>query len=306
MSDPKESRELTRRRFLATTGLALAGGMALPRLGRADCPLSTADPLGPYHVADAPRRTVLVSADEPGQRLFITGRVLDPNCEPIANTIVDVWHATDAGCYSVLQTCPDEDPFNCRGQMLTDADGNYAFETILPGYYPGRPRHIHYLVSTPNGEPLITQLYFEGDPEIPGDPWASNPNAAARIIPLEEIDGALHGDFEMNLARDTSTAADDPQGLPTAVALLPNHPNPFNPQTTIPFQLRVAAPVRLALLDITGRVVRTLVDEIRSAGYHRAVWDGNDDAGRALASGVYLARLEAGAFTRVNKLQLIR
>lgn len=72
-------------------------------------------------------------------------------------------------------------------------------------------------------------------------------------------------------------------------------PNPFNPSTKIAFDLPQAAPVRLAIFDLRGARVRTLIDEALPAGPHVRTWDGRDDAGQGVASGVYFIRLDAGA-----------
>ncbi len=91
------------------------------------------------------------------------------------------------------------------------------------------------------------------------------------------------------------------------VALLPAAPNPFNPATSIPYDLPRAALVRLTVHDAAGRRVRTLVDgTLVQAGRHAAPWDGRDDAGRAVGSGVYFCRLEAGPDVRFSKLVLLR
>jgi catechol 1,2-dioxygenase len=302
---------LSRRGFLATATLA-ATGLFVPRAARSQCELTTPDILGPYHVDDAPLRTVLASADEPGTRLFIDGHVYVRDCTgPVAGAVVDVWHATDAGCYSVHQDCPDEDPFNCRGQMITDSAGTYAFETVLPGWYGSggtfRPRHLHLIISPPDGAALTTQIYFAGDPYIDGDPFASDPAAAARIIPLVEDGAALRGVVDINLDVDTTTAVPgDEHGLPTATTLLQNFPNPFNPMTTIRFQLRVAAMVSLDVFTTEGRLVRTLVRGERESGYHTVRWDGRDQGGRGVPSGVYLYRLQAGGRIETRKMHLIR
>ena len=133
------------------------------------CDLSTSDILGPYYIQDAPIRNVLAEPDEPGQRLIISGDVLTNGCEAfVPGTMIEVWEADDAGCYSVNQDCsngdPNFDPFNLRGKFFANASGNYNFETVLPGFYEGRPRHIHIKISLPSGTFLASQIYFEGDP----------------------------------------------------------------------------------------------------------------------------------------------
>jgi len=94
--------------------------------------------------------------------------------------------------------------------------------------------------------------------------------------------------------------------LPRQVALEQNYPNPFNPETTIRYALPAETRVTVTIHTATGQRIRTLVDGEQAAGYHRLVWDGRDAAGRAVASGVYLCRLEAGAFSAVRKMALIR
>jgi C1A family cysteine protease len=83
-------------------------------------------------------------------------------------------------------------------------------------------------------------------------------------------------------------------------------PNPFNPATTLSFSLAQAGPVRLTVHDLTGRVVATLIDDSRDAGEHRAVWRGRDDAGAAVASGVYFARLETAGEADMRKMVMLK
>lgn len=91
------------------------------------------------------------------------------------------------------------------------------------------------------------------------------------------------------------------------VILAPNYPNPFNPETTLNYQLPEAGPVRLLVFDVLGQLVRVLVDERQEvAGVHVVYWDGKDDQGRRVNSGIYLARLEAVKVTRFSKMTLIR
>ncbi len=105
------------------------------------------------------------------------------------------------------------------------------------------------------------------------------------------------------LAADTTGAQD----LPAAVRLEQNVPNPFNPRTTIAYTVpRGGAPVTLEVLTVAGQVVRTLVDGSRPEGRQLAVWDGADQAGRALAAGVYLYRLRAPGVDEVRKMALLK
>jgi len=94
---------------------------------------------------------------------------------------------------------------------------------------------------------------------------------------------------------------------PGRVRLLPNAPNPFNPRTTLRFELDRDAPVELEIYDARGRRVRSLVrGEMLPAGSHRITWRGCDDAGMPIASGVYRARLRVGSDTRYRSLTVVR
>jgi len=93
---------------------------------------------------------------------------------------------------------------------------------------------------------------------------------------------------------------------PVSFALAQNAPNPFNPQTTLRFGIPEAGAVCLAIYDVNGRLVRTLVDGAVAAGMHEIVWDARDDVGRAVASGVYVYSLNAGADVAVRRMVLVR
>ena len=99
--------------------------------------------------------------------------------------------------------------------------------------------------------------------------------------------------------------------LPTSFELGPNYPNPFNPTTVIPFSVPETPGaghplVTIAIYDLLGQKVRTLVSEEPAPGAYRASWNGRDDQGRTLATGAYLCRLRAGGHTQARKLLLIR
>lgn len=93
---------------------------------------------------------------------------------------------------------------------------------------------------------------------------------------------------------------------PLAFALHANYPNPFNPSTTIPFQLAEMVEVELAVYDVLGQKIRTLAEGVRSAGQHQVTWDGRDAAGMQVAGGMYFYRLETGSFSRTHKLLLVK
>jgi protocatechuate 3,4-dioxygenase beta subunit len=111
---------------------------------------------GPYFTPNSPRRASLLESGVAGTRLVVTGMVLTRSCRPVANALVDFWQCDDAGNY-------DNVGYRLRGHQFTDARGVYRLETIVPGVYPGRTRHIHVKVQAPRQQVLTTQLYFPNE-----------------------------------------------------------------------------------------------------------------------------------------------
>src|SRR6266704_1548197 len=111
---------------------------------------------GPYYKAGSPERTSLREPGLVGTHLTITGYVLSTACQPIAHAWLDFWQADSNGNY-------DNTGFKLRGHQFTDKQGRYHLETIIPGEYPGRTRHIHVKVQAPGQAVLTTLLYFPGE-----------------------------------------------------------------------------------------------------------------------------------------------
>jgi len=103
-----------------------------------------------------------------------------------------------------------------------------------------------------------------------------------------------------------TTGIDQPQGSAPLVRLAQNVPNPFRPSTSISYELACSGAVSLRIYDVSGRLVRTLVDGSQQAMTHRIEWNGDDDAGRAVASGVYFYRLEAPGVSETRRMVLNR
>jgi len=118
-----------------------------------------------------------------------------------------------------------------------------------------------------------------------------------------EQDGGLY--FYRNVA-PTSISSREIEGFPNTFKLSQNYPNPFNPETTIQYQLPKTTQVKLTIYSLLGHTVATLVDKKQQAGFYSVDWDGKDDLGRIVASGVYLYRLETKEFVKVRKLAFIR
>ncbi|HPF36918.1 MAG TPA: FlgD immunoglobulin-like domain containing protein, partial [Candidatus Krumholzibacteria bacterium] len=115
------------------------------------------------------------------------------------------------------------------------------------------------------------------------------------------IDARGHDNASIDVAL-TATAVD----LPTVLALNQNHPNPFNPSTTIKFDLPQRGRVDLKIYALDGSLVRTLVSEALDPGRHDVTWQGRDDSGRQAASGTYFYRLTADGKTLVRKMTLMK
>jgi hypothetical protein len=96
------------------------------------------------------------------------------------------------------------------------------------------------------------------------------------------------------------------EGTAEAFSLKDNYPNPFNPETRINYSIVHPCQVRLAIFNVLGQRIRVLVDQYQSSGSNQVVWDGKDDNGNEVASGVYFYKLEAGEFNQTKKMVLIR
>jgi len=118
---------------------------------------------GPYFKLSSPQRASLLEPGMAGTRLRLGGLVTDRNCRPLANVLIDLWQADAGGAY-------DNSGFRLRGHQFTDAEGRWQAETIVPGVYPGRTRHLHVKLQPPRGDILTTQLYFPGEPGNTRDP----------------------------------------------------------------------------------------------------------------------------------------
>ncbi len=180
-----------RRRFLmGSFALVAAPGTSWAR----QCSVTPRDALGPFYLKGAPARGALCASGSGGsERIIVTGRVLGlPDCTPLAGALVEVWHADAQGEYTQVSRSRRDDP-DCllRAALNTDGEGRYRFETILPGEYPGRPRHIHYRVSGEGHATLVTQLYFGRGRGIPEALVAS-----AR----PDDKGVLRASFDVTLA----------------------------------------------------------------------------------------------------------
>jgi len=124
---------------------------------------TTPEALGPFYRKGAPHVKILRQARDPGFPLRINGKVWNTRAEIVQNAVLDVWHADFYGNYDIIG-------YKYRGKVHPEADGSYSIETIMPGHYQDRPaQHVHYLITAPGHETLVTQAYFATDPFFEGN-----------------------------------------------------------------------------------------------------------------------------------------
>jgi protocatechuate 3,4-dioxygenase beta subunit len=155
-----------------TAGLALAQSSdatetptlaPTPQCGDEDDLIATVpQTAGPFYTPQTPERRSLLEPDMTGRRLVVSGYVYGTDCQPIPGALLDFWQADDAGVY-------DNQGYRLRGHQFADDEGRFELETIVPGLYPGRTRHIHVMAQAANGPVLTTQLYFPDEPANASD-----------------------------------------------------------------------------------------------------------------------------------------
>ena len=279
-----------RRQFLKNTSLAALATVTLPSMVRAalntestiqpaaDCDPTTQDYYGqgPFYSANAPSiiNNQLAELNEPGTRLIISGRVHNLDCtEYIAGAIIDIWQADDAGAY-------DNTGFNLRGIATSNSQGFYLFETIYPGKYLNgsayRPSHIHLKITPPGFPILTTQLYFQGDSDIPADAAASissgTYDATHRILPVT-TNSLGQKEATWDIVIDGSG---DPVGIEEMRAsmgmIYKIYPNPFSDFIQINYGVFQKAKVSIQVFDIQGILVANLQELNLNPEKYTAEW----------------------------------
>lgn len=159
----------------------------------AQCPHTPANPEGPYFKPGSPLKSDFRPDAETDTWIHhvIRGTVNGTDCAPIANAKLDFWHTNELGQY-------DNSGYKMRGHIFTDACGEYHLDTVVPGLYPGRTRHVHVKVTTPDGLLLTTQLYYPDEPGNFRDPLYL-PDLEMHLTKTEDLwDGVFH--FVLNTA----------------------------------------------------------------------------------------------------------
>lgn len=140
--------------------------------------------------------------------------------------------------------------------------------------------------------------------------WSRNTinryDRSGHVLGIFANTGGMRAPNSVIFGSSSVTVVSERESMPQGFALQQNYPNPFNPGTIIRFQLPSHGRVSLTIYNISGQLVRTLLDSSASAGAHAVAWDGRDDHGQLVASGEYLYRIEAGRFVEMKKMTFVR
>jgi hypothetical protein len=128
--------------------------------------------------------------------------------------------------------------------------------------------------------------------------WSSGKPRVAHVNP--EVEGN-----PIDLTNAKPVPGSEPN-VPTHYSLDQNYPNPFNPSTTLAYSLKEAGHVTVSIFNVLGQNVKTLVNEYQDAGFYTKIWDGHDDSGSEVASGIYFYRIKAGDFSDIKKMVLMK
>lgn len=151
----------------------------------------------------------------------------------------------------------------------------------------------------PKGEGVLLNLEFKGEGKVKLEETTICHQKGISLVNTK----AKELDFDFNPIELVSKVE---QALPTAFSLSQNYPNPFNPTTNISYALPANAYVRLTIYNILGQKVKTLVNGEEMAGYKNVIWDGKNDRGQEVSSGIYFYRIKAGSFTKTAKMSMLK
>ena len=183
--------------------------------------------------------------------------------------------------------------FICEGSKA-DSDGDqYSFD-------PAMLRTLTWATSTTDDGPkdIWNPIYWtspdckwnpQGQPTVENQVWAFD----EVIFCLNEGTGVAGVDGKV-------------KNIPLTYKLDNNYPNPFNPTTTIKYGIPVSNDVKISIFNSIGQQIRTLVDQVQSAGTYEAIWDGRNDAGQVVPSGMYFYKMQSSRFVEMRKMILMK
>lgn len=202
---------------------------AAVRTRKERCIPTTPDELGPYYYPFPPNRRQICDrtvAFHEKDRLLVNGQILNEDCEPLSGARIEVWQADEDGHYIFEE--------NCRGHFYSKKGGYYAFLTLHPGKYSTdprgvlyRPAHIHFRVSNPGYNILVTQMYFDGDSNLGRNDSCTECSSASEdlVVDLREmcVDGSkicfniAHFDIVLRRGHGVDVVKDTLDSLPELI-----------------------------------------------------------------------------------------
>lgn len=194
-----------------------------------DCE-TTSDILGPFYRPESPLRNNLVIKGEKGDPIELSGIIKHDDCRtPYKKAKVELWHCDGNGKYD-----NESADFKYRGTVYTDDKGSYSFNTILPVPYGEgnnyRPAHFHMMITAEGYQPLVTQLYFVGDPWIEKDQTASSPAAKRRILKVQQQGKSKKVNYDVSMV---PKLAAEPAALDRLVGIYVDEKNEKNKKELI-------------------------------------------------------------------------
>ncbi|MBC8045276.1 MAG: T9SS type A sorting domain-containing protein [Fimbriimonadaceae bacterium] len=304
---------MNRKKFLSGLGLAgltsiipfsrtkaSEGKMKLKAaLGGADCVLIPHETAGPYPLDLSGDETFFrtdITEGKEGIPLDLTIKIvsIQDDCAPIANARFDLWHNDRDGWYSgfVQPGIDTTGETFCRGIQITDVNGEVKFNTIYPGWYPGRTTHTHFQIFLSSVLSATSQMAFPDaiNTIVYDDPLY--PKGQNTTVETTADDGVFAGGYEdqlLTITPNLTTGGYDGSltiGLdePATVGLInlepetggqfklmANYPNPFITETVIPFTLNYAADVKIEIYDLMGKKIAEVCNGKFQKGEHKII-----------------------------------
>ncbi len=207
----------------------------------------------------------------------------------------NVYGAGRLDCYAAVQAALAMSNVGSVGGIVIDSTTETAIEGVLVEVVGG-------------SETTTTNASGQYQMALPAETYTLRFTHPDYVEHQEQAVIAANNITILDVALNPASAAiDDPAaGAPAPFALAQNQPNPFNPSTAIGFSLPAAGDVSLLVFDVSGRLLRTLAHGRHAAGTHAVSWDGRDDRGQAVPSGLYLYRLSANGTTTTRRMTLLK
>ncbi len=221
----------------------------------------------------------------------------------------DTLHAT--GSYKPVDACK-----SCHGEIQTFNDIRAFYDFDRNGVIEGVQTEVKGLltqlksrlpIDSTTGEPVTMRrdsLRVKNRPDLIQGIWNYY------FVKYDRSYGVHNTKYAVRLLYKalgwTPLAVKELPGMPSGFDLAQNYPNPFNPTTNIRFSLPQEEHVRLHIFDITGKLVKTLIDEAITAGNREIEWDGTNIDGQKVASGLYLYRMQAGNYVMTKKMVMMK